>query len=211
MRVLLAAIYLSVVLAACGSDPQHLDRGRAKTLLAQAYAASDFALFFSPATPSPDLRSSLPRGYDADDVSFQQEQVLMRAGYLRVMWRCRRPDGGQPFCVNEYLLTAKGKAAIEAHGLRRTELVGQYDADIATARLGPVTGIRFNGNTALVDYSYVWVPNTLGRELLAVGLNPRSPNHTSYDDPLNTLVAKTASFVRYDDGWRLTKLDVNQE
>lgn len=151
--------------------------------------------------------------------------MAQAAGYVDVI-----PDGEGFWKVN---LTDPGRVFVQAYHVVPEPPSGSshcgyqfYPLPLATAHVAEVTGIVFGEKTAQVEFGWNWTLTDLGRELkpdgkIYSGLNdvhrdslkmwflanpgPRLQIPVPSDEELRVAHHDTALFVKYDDGWRLTK------
>jgi len=175
------AIAFCMVFAACGS--KQLSRSQAARLIKESYTQTpqigDNVKFIQ--FPVMTNGTIYQPGY-GDGVRMSDLQGYEEAGWITFAVR----SCGVIACVANVSLTPKG--VTQSKGWKEV-LRNLWRVPISRRDFVEVTGITSQDpNTAVVEFTYRWVPTEDGKEWGAV---PSAPE------------ASTANFRLYDDGWRL--------
>jgi hypothetical protein len=120
------------------------------------------------------------------------ERALSSLGYIQIREgrRISLTDKGSA-AANNWKTTWEGEVRAQPTGIGKARL---FTITLGYPELVEVTGIIHEGNTAIGEYTWRWVPNSIGNEIIKVGFNEIIPREINKD---------TAVFILYDDGWRL--------
>ncbi len=187
--VFIFALAITLVSISIACSRNDLSRSKAKSILEKYPGAITFNIekkfavkFVSP----PMFEEKQPRVREGGSQKEKQMLIsLQKAGYITIKETTKKWPGPAGFYTYYWIIS--GTEKLKPYIVK--DIHGIIEVKVADVVIDEITGITRDGNIAHIDYTTRVKPNSLGK-IIPVDLRKQN---------------RSASFVLYDDGWRLSR------